>query len=157
MPQNIQVIYASTSGNTEHVVDTLAAYFREAEPGTEVRLIRAEQATPENLLEGEALILASGTWNTGGPEGQLNPHMHEFLFKRSAGADLGDRLVTLISLGDERYYFTTRCTEHFVRFLREHNGKHRPSPLIVLNEPYGQEEKIRAWGKKFLASFPTSV
>jgi len=35
----------------------------------------AEKTQPQDLLSGDVLLLASSTWNTGGIEGQLNPHM----------------------------------------------------------------------------------
>lgn len=150
MPPSLHFVYASTSGNTEFVIETLAAFFRKESPDLHIELQRAELAQPDDLLRGDCVILASGTWNTGGNEGQLNTHMHTLLLERAASLDLAGKPMAFISLGDDRYYFTTRCTEHFLRFLRTHGGTQLLMPLCIVNEPYGQEEKIQAWGKKLL-------
>ena len=57
--------------------------------GIDVELQLVDLAKPEDLLRGDALLLASGTWNTGGPEGQLNPHMHAFLNGAAKAVDCG--------------------------------------------------------------------
>lgn len=142
----ISVIYASTSGHTEFVMSTLEDLWEKA--GHTIEMQHAELAKKEDLQKGDVLLLGSGTWNTGGQEGNLNPHMHEFLFERAKGIDLKGKAVALVSLGDERYYFTTRCTEHFMKFLKDANGKPLSPPLIIVNEPFDQEEKIKSWGSK---------
>lgn len=145
---SIGIIFASGSGHTEYVVDEL----RTSLPSTaSVSVVRAELAQPKDLLAPDVLILGSGTWNTGGQEGQLHPYMDDLLRKRAADIDLGGKRMAFISLGDNRYYFTTRCTEHFMHFLKTHNGTQLLPPLILLNEPYGQEEKVARWAKKMIA------
>lgn len=148
--RSIHIIYASTSGNTEYVADVLSRYTTASGRNIAIECQRAETAHPADLLRGDVLILGSGTWNTGGREGQLNPHMHALLHDRCAQLDLAKKPVTFISLGDDRYYFRTRCTEHFLRFQRERNGALFVPPLVLVNEPYGQEEKIERWTDKLL-------
>lgn len=148
----LQIIYASGSGHTQYVVETLQAFLKKHRPDLEIRITRAEQAQAGYLTSGDILILASGTWNTDGIEGQLHPFMHEFLTERATGADLTGKAVTCISLGDDRYYFTTRCTEHFLRFIREHGMRQVVPPLIIVNEPYGQENKVESWAEKLTRS-----
>ncbi len=156
---SLHIVYASTTGNTEYVVDTLMAYLAEADHDVVVERQRAECVHPKDLLRGDVLLLGCGTWNTGGREGQLNPHMHALLVERARGMDLHGKPAALISLGDQRYYYRARCTEHLMRFLREHNGTLFLPPLVLLNEPYGQEGKVCAWGGKLLAylrrAYPT--
>ena len=146
------IIYASTSGNTEYVIDTIVKALHAQRPDLRVDVQRAEKAQADDLLRGDLLILASGTWNTGGNEGQLNPHMHAFLEDRAKDANLQKKPFTCVSLGDERYYYRTRCTEHFLRFQREHNAVLAVPPLILVNEPYGQEDRIQKWTKRILSS-----
>ncbi len=147
---SVHIIYASTSGHTEHVVDTLIGFLKEKAPHIAAERQRAELATPEDLRRGDLVILGSGTWNFGGVEGQLNQHMHRLLFERAKDIDLAGKRIAFISLGDDRYYFTTRCTEKFMLFLKSSRAKMALIPLIVLNEPYGQEERIRKWGEKLI-------
>lgn len=150
MLHSLHIIYASTSGNTEYVVDELMNCISKHKPELSVERQRAELAHPKDLLRGDVIILGSGTWNMDGVEGQLNMHMHELLHDRAKDLDLQGKPITFISLGDERYYFRTRCTEHFLRFQRQHNGTLFIPPLVIVNEPYGQEERIHQWTEKLL-------
>lgn len=150
---SITILYASTSGHTEYVVEQLVAFLKEHSPTLNVTVKRVEQAVPEDCTASDVLVLGSGTWNMHGQEGQLNERMHTFLFDRCRDVDLSATPVALISLGDDRYHFTTRATEHFMRFLKEHGGKTLLMPLTIVNEPYGQEEKIRKWGEKMVERF----
>ncbi|MFA6038729.1 MAG: flavodoxin family protein [Candidatus Peribacteraceae bacterium] len=144
---SLHIFYASTSGHTEFVVRTLEAFLKESAPQVAVETGRVEKAKPEDLRRGDALLLASGTWNTGGVEGQPNPHMAVFL-EAVKGVDLKGKPMAFIALGDSRYYYTARVAEHFQRFRMAKEGKQLLPPLIIVDEPYGQEERIRAWGKK---------
>ncbi len=150
MSLSLHIIYASTSGNTEHVVGVLEELLKEKDSTIIVTTQRAELAKADDFLRGDLLILGSGTWNTGGMEGQLNMYMDELLKRRAKDVDLKKKPITFISLGDDRYYFTTRCTEHFLKFQRDHSGMLLLPPLIIVNEPYEQTERIRTWGTKLL-------
>ncbi len=150
MPHSIHFIYASTSGHTEFVIETLRDYILKNAPSLEVELQKAELAKAEDLLRGDYIVLGSGTWNTGGIEGQLNVHMDALLNERAAAVDLQGKPFTSISLGDERYYFRTRSTEHILRFVREHHGTLFLPPFVLVNEPFDQQEKIEQWGQKLV-------
>lgn len=117
--------------------------------GVTVEKQRAEQAQPEDLLKGDILLLASGSWNTGGAEGQMNPYMDELLKKRAAGVDLGGKKVLLIGLGDSRYRYTVGCMRYMEEFVKTHNGVVVEPVLKIVNEPYGQEKKIEEWLSAF--------
>jgi flavodoxin I len=148
------IIFASTSGHTEHVVQTLGSAL-ETE-GMEVTFQRAEEAGSDDVLLGDMLILACGTWNTGGKEGQLNMHMDALLRGRANEVDLQGKPCAVIALGDDRYYYTGRATEHLMQFIMQHNGKSCCPPLLIVNEPYGQEEKVQDWGKKLQSTISSS-
>lgn len=135
----LPIVYASTSGHTEYVVGLIAA----AIPGAVAT--RVERATPETLLAGDALLLASGTWNTGGAEGQLNPHMHAFVHGAAKDVDLQGKKVAVVGLGDARYRYTARAGELLQRWVEERGGTLLGAPLIVVNEPYGQEDAVKEW------------
>ena len=146
---SIHIFYASTSGHTEYVTQLLEEQLHN-EKSLTVRRIRAEVARPEDLIGSDILILASGTWNTGGIEGQLNPHMHEFLLGRAKDMDLQGKKVAIIALGDDRYFYTCRAGEHLRQFVQTHGGCVLEPPLLIVNEPYGQEEQVRKWGSALL-------
>jgi len=151
---SLHAIYASTSGHTEYVVSVLLSYLRK-DGLKDSEIQRVEQAGIEDLSRGDILLLASGTWNTGGIEGQLNPHMHDFLGKRAAKVDLHGRKLALIGLGDARYRYTCRAAAHLEAFVESHGGKLVLPTLRIVNEPYGQEAKIQKWGQKLLRNFST--
>jgi flavodoxin I len=71
----LHIVFASTSGHTEYVVDALIDSFKSIAPGWEIEETMAEKTQPQDLLSADVLLLASSTWNTGSIEGQLNPHM----------------------------------------------------------------------------------
>ena len=148
---SLHIIYASTSGHTEYVVDLIGKVLAEKAPTLTVSKVLAEQATPEDLVKASALILACGTWNTGGIEGQLNPHMHAFLLKRAAATDLKGQRVALVALGDKRYFYTARAGEHLKNFVETHGGKQIGETLTIVNEPYGQENQVHAWADTLLS------
>jgi flavodoxin len=153
---SIQIIYASSSGHTEYVVQVLAKYLKGSNPDLNVTLTRAEQAQPDDLVNGDCLILASGTWNTGGVEGQLNVHMDDLLKNRAKGVDLKGKKVAFIALGDHRYYYTARSGEHMRQFVMTHGGEPFGIPLTVIDEPFGQEERVEKWGEKFISQLTAS-
>lgn len=150
--KSLHIIFSSISGHTEYVVQILKAFLLGRKPELSITLIRAEQAKAEDLLQGDMTILACGTWNTTGQEGQLSPYMHEFINTIAKDVDLSNRLIAFISLGDERYFYTCRCTEHFLAFQRDHKAHMLLPPLVIANEPYDQSERILAWGEKLLAA-----
>lgn len=150
---SLHIIFASTSGNTEYVVDTLKDQLKAAQPNLEITMQRAEEAQGEDLKKGDVLLLASATWNYDAVEGYLNMHMRELLDKRCKDTDLEGRKVALIALGDDRYYYTGRATERFMQFLMQKKAKSCTMPLLIINEPYGQEEKITKWAEKLMTCF----
>lgn len=147
---SLHIIYASTSGHTEYVVGVIADFLREHAPKIAVEVQRCDLATAEDLRRGDVLILGSGSWNTGGVEGQLNPHMYEYLRKTCKAEDLKGKKVGIVALGDDRYFYTARSGEHLRNFIQTHGGATLGDTLTVVNEPYGQEERVEQWAAKFL-------
>lgn len=150
----LHIIYSTSTGHTEYAVDTLIDVLRTSAPGLTVEKQRAEAAQPEDLHRGSALLLASGTWNTGGTEGQLHPHMYALLKDRVKELDLKKKPCAVIALGDDHYFYTARAMEHLMQFVLQHGGQAAES-LVIVNEPYGQEEKVAKWAGKLLAKIPS--
>lgn len=142
---SLHIIYASTSGHTEYVAEEVKKMLEEASSGIQVTLERVEIAKPEDLMKGDVLILASSTWNTGGPEGQLNPHMFSYLLGRAKDVQLAGKKVAVIGLGDHRYRYTAKAAAHLEDFVRSHGGTLLGPILRIVDEPYGQEAKIIEW------------
>lgn len=145
---SIFIVYASTSGHTEYVVNVLSDALKQKKIHVEIE--RAEKVQAEDMKKGDVLILASSTWNTGNIEGQLNPHMHALLLDRAKDNSLKGKGMGLIALGDERY----RYIAHAAVFLEEYAARHQGRPLLptlkIINEPYGQEEKVQQWAEQLV-------
>ncbi len=144
----IQIIYTTSTGNTEHVIGVLRKSLESK--GITVSSQLAEESSPEDLLKGDVLILACGTWNTGGSEGQLHVRMDAFLNSKAKDIDLGGKQVAIIALGDDEFYFTGRAIEHLIKYVMDHNGKLLGSPLLIINDPEEHDEKVCKWGEKLV-------
>lgn len=148
--KQLLIIYASTSGHTEYVCNHVAAVFGKKKRSIQVVLKRVEQANLADLTKADCVILASGTWNTGGIEGQLNPYMHAFTHTTIAEIDLQNKPMSVIGCGDTRYRYTCNAAHLLEEFIKTHNGHLLPHSLRIINEPYGQEEKMEHWVEKCL-------
>ena len=148
--KSVAFIYASGSGHTEWVVDHIASFLRSQLPGVSCTVVRAEQATAGSFNTADVIILGSGSWNTGGVEGQMHPHMFSFLTVTAKDVDLHEKPFGIIALGDDRYYYTARSGEHMRSFITSHNGTVPLLPLTIINDPYGQEERMEKWAKKLI-------
>jgi len=154
---SLHIIFASTSGHTEFVVDTVMAYIKEKRPDIVISSQRAEKTAKEDFIKADMLLLASSTWNTGNVEGQLNPHMYTLLMDIAKDLDLAQKPVAVIGLGDDRYYYTANAAHHLEEFVKTHNGKLIEPILKVINEPYDQLEAIHAWADQLLNNSQFSI
>jgi flavodoxin I len=148
--RSLRIVFASTSGHTEYVVDALTDFLQSTTPGWEIEETMAEKAQPEDLLKGDVLLLASATWNTGGTEGQLNPHMWLLLHDKAKTLDLAGKPCACIGLGDHRYFYMARAADHLQHYVKAHHGRLIAPTLKIIDEPYGQEEAVRVWGKQLV-------
>jgi flavodoxin I len=144
----LHIVFASTSGHTEYVVDTLIGSLKSITPGWEIKATMAEKTQPQDLLKGDVLLLASATWNTGSIEGQLNPHMWLLLHDKAKTLDLAGKPCACVGLGDHRYFYTARAADRLQHYVEAHRGRLIVPTLKIIDEPYGQEEAIRVWGKQ---------
>jgi flavodoxin I len=146
----LHIVFASTSGHTGYVVDALIDSLKTIAPGWGIEAMMAERTLPKDLLRGDVLVLASATWNTGGIEGQLNPYMWVLLQEKAKSLDLAGKPCACIGLGDDRYFYTARAAGRLQHFVQSHHGRLILPTLKIINEPYGQEETVRVWGKQLV-------
>jgi flavodoxin I len=146
----LHIVFASTSGHTEYVVNALIESLNSAAPGWTIEETMAERAQPQDLLKGDILLLASSTWNTGSSEGQLNPHMWVLLQDKAKNLELAGKQCACIGLGDRRYFYTARAAEHLQQYVKAHHGRLIIPALRIIDEPYGQEEAVRIWSRQLV-------
>lgn len=152
---SLHIVYTSTSGHTEYVLGVLTEFLKEQRKDLVITKAKAEQCDSDDLNRGDILLLACGTWNTGDVEGQLSPHMHGLLKDRAKACDLKGKAATFVALGDERYHYTAESGRHLQEFIEKHYGNVLLPGLRIVNEPYGQEERVKQWGKELLSALKT--
>jgi flavodoxin I len=62
--------------------------------------------------------------------------------------DLAGKPCACIGLGDIRYFYTARAADHLQNYVKAHHGRLIVPTLKIIDEPYGQEEAVRAWGEQ---------
>ncbi len=147
MIRTLTIVYSSATGHTEFVVDAVENALK---GNADLRIVRRKSETtqPEDLTKADVLLLACGSWNTGGAEGQLSPYMHDLLTGRAKDADLKGKPAAAIGLGDERYYFTARAADKLTEYLQTHGAALLLPTLKIVNDPFDQTKKVSAWVKE---------
>jgi flavodoxin len=76
--------------------------------------------------------------------------MSVLLQDKAKNLDLASKLCAAIGLGDDRYFYTARAADHLERYVKTHHGRLILPTLRIIDEPYGQEETVRVWGKQLV-------
>lgn len=143
----IHIIYASTGGNTEHVVELVAQHWQDQ--GVTVQLHRAEQTSISVINQNQYFLFATSTWE----HGTLNPFF-KLLLAEMKKTDFTGKVASFIGLGDRRYekhYFCTGMT-----ILKEAWEKNRGVAvgvaLTIGREPFEAviEEMVQKWANDTL-------
>ena len=145
----IQIIYASTSGHTEAVVDRVAEAWRKT--GIKVSLHRAEQASMEVIKNNQLFLLASSTWE----HGQVNHFFKKFL-KELKEVELDGKRAAIIGLGDSRYepVYIAEGAVKLERAWLAQGGKVVGEVLKIEGDPFTiLETKVKAWAVETLSTF----
>jgi len=146
-------IYASTSGNVETVVETIAKTWQEL--GWEVALHRAEKTTLEVITQHTHFLLATSTWE----HGALNPFFMT-LYNEMKKADLTGKQAVFVGLGDERYEPVLFCEgiEIVKRRWVAQGGEVIGLPLRINGEPYAQlDKKVVPWAREIANQWSTQA
>lgn len=149
-PDLIQVIYASTSGNTEIVVEKVADIWREH--GYMVELHRAEKTDPEIINRHSLFLLATSTWE----HGQLNPFFKK-IFDHLKTVNCSQKTAMFLGCGDTRYEPVLFCGG--METLRERwitqGGQEIGERLKINGEPYAiLDTTVTQWAEKIQILLP---
>jgi flavodoxin len=94
--ESVQAIYASTSGNVEMTVETVARAWQEQ--GYEVELHRSEVVSPQIISDNHFFVFAVSTWD----HGIFNPYFTP-IFEEILKTDCAGKAAFFIGCGDFRY------------------------------------------------------
>jgi len=143
----IHIIYASTSGNTEFVMDTVANKWRKM--GREVVLHRSEATDIGTIKENSHFLLATSTWD----HGAINPFFNKLLAEMKK-TDCFGKQATFIGLGDRKY-----SKHHFCKGMttlkevwEKSRGESLGVALTIGREPFDELmiKVIEDWAEKTL-------
>lgn len=147
----LHCIYASTSGNVEKVVETVAQRWRDL--GWQVTLHRAEKTQLSTIQDNTHFLFATSTWE----HGVLNPFFAR-LFNEMTKADFTGKQAAFIGLGDTRYEPVLFCEGmQIVRqnWLKNH-GQEVGSALRINGEPYSRlETMVIPWADRIATDWTT--
>lgn len=136
------IVYASTGGNTEHVMEQVAKYWGEL--GVQTQLHRSEQTPLSVITDNQYFLFATSTWL----HGTINPFFKRLL-EEMKQVDFSGKVATFIGLGDRRYEHHYFCAGMYeIKEVWEKNsGKSVGVELTIGREPYEAriEEMVQKW------------
>jgi flavodoxin I len=147
----IYLIYASTSGNVEVVMETIGEVLRHR--GINVMLSRAEKTPAEVLMGHTTFIFGTSTWE----HGRLNPYF-ETVYKQIQTMDCQGKRAAFVGLGDRRYEPVLFCEgmEQVRAAWLKQGGQEIGSPLKIQGEPYDQLEiAVKPWAELVASDWTT--
>ncbi len=140
----IHIIYASTSGNTELVVETIGEILKNK--GINIYYHRAEITSIDVVKDNNLFILATSTWE----HGELNPYFKNLL-KEMKTLDLSGKYAGFVGCGDTRYEPVLFCEgmEILRRTFLENKGEEIYNALKINGDPNNVLDEVKQWGEEF--------
>lgn len=146
----IHIIYASTSGNTEFIMDKVADVWRKK--GKDVFLHRSEKTDISVIKENKYFLLATSTWD----HGVINPFFN-ILLSEMKKTDFSGKYAAFIGLGDRRYEKYLFCTGmlSLKEVWENSNGASLGVALTIGREPFDEliDKLVVDWAEKILQLF----
>ncbi len=146
----MQIVYASTSGNVEAVVEKITEVLKENH--IFAQLHRAEQTPIDIIRDNEVFLLATSTWE----HGEINPFFDRLLLEMKS-ENLSGKVAGFVGLGDLRYEQVLFCEgiEILKRAFIVAGGKEIHQTLKLNGEPYDiLDTSVKAWAEGFIKTLP---
>lgn len=147
----IHLVYASTSGNVETVVERVAQILQAQ--GFTTELHRAEKTAIDLIAQNDTFVLATSTWE----HGRLNPFF-EKLHAAMKETQMAGKKAAFIGLGDKRYEPVLFCEgmETVRKTWLNQGGEEIGTALKIQGEPYAQlETVVGPWAQEVAKEFKT--
>lgn len=147
----MHAVYASTSGNVEVVVETVAKLLEAS--GINVELHRSEQTSIEVFRHNELFLIATSTWE----HGVLNPFFQP-LHQEMSKEDFAGKKAAFIGLGDTRYEPVLFCQgmEILKQTWTDNQGQQLFHNLKINGEPYHLlDTTVTEWTKGLIDALET--
>ena len=140
----INLVYASTSGNVEVVIETVAKVLGQS--GFEIMLSRAEKTLIETIKKNKYFVFGTSTWE----HGQLNPFF-QALYEAMQTENFQNKEAAFVGCGDRRYEPVLFCEgiEQVQRLWLKKGGKVVGTILKIQGEPYAiLDSLVVPWASK---------
>jgi flavodoxin len=123
-------VYASTSGNVEFVIDTIADHWRQA--GHLVETHRAEVTSIDIVTQNQLFLFGTSTWE----HGELNPFFVP-LYEKLQTIDCTNKSAFFVGCGDYRYepVLFNRGIQLIQERWESQGGQVNYHPLKINNDP----------------------
>ena len=144
------VIFASTTGNTEALAESVSSGLKEG--GLEVTVKNVADASVDELANYDLVVLGSSTWDG------LNDDFEDF-YQKMAGLSLTGKKAAVFGPGDKENYPNAFCES--VDILEEklrQCGADMVAEGLKIDRPMGEEmddaakEEAKAWALKIAKS-----
>jgi flavodoxin len=148
----IPFIYASTSGNTETVMERVAQVFQEH--GLQPKLFRSERTPIEIIQEYPQFVLGTSTWE----HGALNPFFRPLL-KSMKQLNLAGKAAAFVGCGDRRYepYYFCEGIEILKREWLKTGGQQLGETLKIQGEAYAiLDTLVQPWAEGLIPVFKSA-
>lgn len=127
----INLVYASTSGNVEIVVEAVAKILQQN--GFKIVLSRSEKTPIQMIKNNKYFVFGTSTWN----HGQLNPFFLK-LYEAMQTMNFQNKEAAFVGCGDRRYEPILFCEgiEQVHELWLKKGGKNIGTMLKIQGEPY---------------------
>jgi len=150
----VHIIYASTGGNTEHVMEQISKYWHAN--GIEIVFHRAENTPISVINDNQYFLLSTSTWD----HGTINPFFDKLLSEIKT-TDLTGKVAAFVGLGDRRYEKHYFCTGMLTlkEAWEKSNAKSIGIALMIGREPFEEriEQMVRDWADKTLPLYTQEI
>ncbi|MCR8643238.1 flavodoxin [Paenibacillus sp. N1-5-1-14] len=144
--ENVVMIFASLSGNTEAMADEVAAGIREA--GAALTVGEAYTASAGDLVNYDGIVLGAYTWG----DGELPDDFLDF-YEDLDDVDLTGKKAAVFGSGDMSYEIYCAAVDILIEKLRERGCEIVLEGLKVENGPTtAQKEQCKQFGSRFVTS-----
>lgn len=142
------LVYASLSGNTEEIANTIVEGVND--DGFEIEVKEVTDVSPAELLDYDGIILGSYTWG----DGDLPDEFLKF-YEAMDELDLSGKKAAVFGSGDRAYEYFCGAVDLLENKLKERGAEVTLEGLRVEFAPSDDEEEERC--KRFGSDFVTSL
>jgi flavodoxin len=143
----IQIIYASTMGHTELVVEKISELLTSV--GIENELHKAEVTDYSVIQNNSKFIFATSTWE----HGVMNPYFDKIFDQLTQERDLSSKIAAFVGTGSVKYeiYFFCEGAKMLRKAWIDGQGREYVGPIFLDGLPYDKlDTLVTNWTNKLI-------